>query len=501
SVVVVSYAGGIDAKTMETEVTNPIEQVLGNITGKKGITSTTGDNFTKVVLDFESGSDMKQAKTDVQEALNATSLPTYTSKPTVIQLNTSMIPVSQLAITFDNAITSENLQLIRKTLVPALEDVEGVSRIDSSSEGEAIVAVTFNQEQLAARQIPIPVVLQSLQLSNTASVLSERPIDGKNSSVKLLSNVSTVDALKKTNVAPNTKLADIAKVSIEKKGELISHFNGKEGILLAVIKESSANSVGISKAIDEKITELNKDYPSQEGVVFWTAGENIEKSVYAMATEVLLGALFATIIILVFLRNFQSTFIAIISIPLSLGITVILLDWSGITLNIFTLGGVAVAIGRLVDDSIIVIENIYKKLQNEQLTPTLVIEATKEMSSAIVASTLTTVAVFLPISFVDASLKQFVLPFALTVTYSLLASLLVSLTLVPLLSYTMLKRAKPHHDSLANPTKKIVRWSLKRKGVILTLSALLFVGSIAGYIAMPKGAVDSGNSEFISAVV
>jgi HAE1 family hydrophobic/amphiphilic exporter-1 len=213
--------------------------------------------------------------------------------------------------------------------------------------------------------------------------------------------------------------------------------------------------------------------------------------------EVLLGALFATIVIMIFLRNIRSTLITIVSIPLSLCLTLFLLSESGITLNILTLGGVAVAVGRLVDDSIVVIENIFRKMQNEKFSVQLVIEAVKEVASAITASTLTTVAVFLPIGIVSAGLRDFMLPFALTVTYSLLASLLVALTVVPLLGALFLKNAKLGKHKPAVRYKKVLTWSLNHKWVVIVVSLVLFVGSLGAYAAMPKGATDNSSADFI----
>lgn len=172
----------------------------------------------------------------------------------------------------------------------------------------------------------------------------------------------------------------------------------------------------------------------------------VKNSVDSMV-EVGLGALFATLVILLFLRKFKPTLITVVSIPLSLCITLFLLWLSGVTLNILTLGGVAVAVGRLVDDSIVVVENIFRRSQNEKLSKKTVLDATMEVSRAITSSTLITVAVFLPMGLVNGSLKAFLLPFGLTVTYSLLASLLVALTVVPLLSRGMLKIRHCRHTA------------------------------------------------------
>ena len=232
---------------------------------------------------------------------------------------------------------------------------------------------------------------------------------------------------------------------------------------------------------------FRKKYENAKVNVFFSTADMIVNSVTSMVKEVLLGALFATIVIMLFLRNIRSTFITIVSIPLSLCLTLFLLSRSGITLNILTIGGVAVAVGRLVDDSIVVIENIYRKMQNEKFSIGLVIDAVKEVASAITSSTLTTVAVFLPLGLVAAGLKDFLLPFALTVTYSLLSSLLVALTVVPLMSAGLLKNAKLPKHRTPKRYISLLRWSLNHKWVILLTSALLFIGSIGAYFIIATG--------------
>ena len=170
-------------------------------------------------------------------------------------------------------------------------------------------------------------------------------------------------------------------------------------------------------------------------------------------------------------------------------------------MNILTLGGVAVAIGRLVDDSIVVIENIFRKMQQEKFSIQMVIDATKEVGVAITASTLTTVAVFLPVALLNGGLQEFLLPFALTVTYSLLASLLVALTVVPLMSAGLLKKTKLSKHRPQSVLPNLVTWSLNHKWIVLTIAFLLFVGSIATYFSMPKGAVDNSTADYVSATL
>ena len=266
---------------------------------------------------------------------------------------------------------------------------------------------------------------------------------------------------------------------------------------ISITKDSQSNAVTISKEIEKVTKEINEKYDQQESVIYISSADLVENSVHTMIKEVLLGALFATIVIMLFLRNIRSTFITIISIPLSLCFTLFLLSWSGVTLNILTLGGVAVAVGRLVDDSIVVIENIFRKMQTEKFSIQMIIDATKQVGVAITASTLTTVAVFLPMSLLNGGLQEFLLPFALTVTYSLLASLIVALTVVPLMSAGLLKNAKIPEHKPAVRFPKMVTWSLNHKWIVFSVSILLFAGSIGAYFVIPKGAVDSSSADYV----
>ena len=270
---------------------------------------------------------------------------------------------------------------------------------------------------------------------------------------------------------------------------------------MSIVKDSQSNAVTISKEVAKVTEQINEKYPDQKSTIYISSADMVETSVQTMVKEVLLGALFATIVIMVFLRNIRSTFITIVSIPLSLAFTMFLLSLSGVTLNILTLGGVAVAIGRLVDDSIVVIENIYRKMQQEKFSIQMVMDATKEVGAAITASTLTTVAVFLPVALLNGGLQEFLLPFALTVTYSLLASLLVALTVVPLMSARLLKKTKLSKHRPAKRFTNLVTWSLNHKWIVLTIAFLLFVGSIATYFSMPKGAVDNSTADYVSATL
>lgn len=497
-VTIITMGQGTDSKTMETQVTDPIERAVTGVKGKSSIYSTTGDGFSKVDLFFEAGSDMKQAKLDVQEALGGVALPQSMAKPTVTQLNTSMIPISFVAVTFKDGLTAENIDFTKKELEPLYKDIKGVSDVQTFGVSQSILSVKVDNEELAKKKVSIQDIMSVLNGQNAALAVGEKVIDGKASNIKVIGDLTSIEKLKALKVTPNVTLGEIAKVEEAKDGNLISRFNGKESIDLSIIKDSQSNAVTISKEVEKVAKEINEKYSDQKSTIYLSTADMVETSVQTMVKEVLLGALFATIVIMVFLRNVRSTFITIVSIPLSLGFTLFLLSLSGVTLNILTLGGVAVAIGRLVDDSIVVIENIFRKMQQEKISIEMVMDATKEVGVAITASTLTTVAVFLPVALLNGGLQEFLLPFALTVTYSLLASLIVALTVVPLMSAGLLKRTELPKHRPAKRFTKLVTWSLNHKWVVLIVAMLLFVGSIGTYFAMPKGAIDNSSADYVS---
>ncbi|MDG4846839.1 efflux RND transporter permease subunit [Peribacillus frigoritolerans] len=497
-VTIITMGQGTDSKTMEAQVTDPIERAVTGVKGKSSIYSTTGDGFSKVDLFFEAGSDMKQAKLDVQEALGSVALPQSMAKPTVTQLNTSMIPISFVSVTFKDGLTAENIDFAKKELEPLYKDIKGVSDVQTFGVSQSILSVKVDNEELAKKKVSIQDVMSVLNGQNAALAVGERVIDGKASNIKVIGDLTSIEKLEALKVTPNVALGEIAKVEEANDGNLISRFNGKESIDLSIIKDSQSNAVTISKEVEKVAKEINEKYSDQKSTIYLSTADMVETSVQTMVKEVLLGALFATIVIMVFLRNVRSTFITIVSIPLSLGFTLFLLSLSGVTLNILTLGGVAVAIGRLVDDSIVVIENIFRKMQQEKISVEMVMGATKEVGVAITASTLTTVAVFLPVALLNGGLQEFLLPFALTVTYSLLASLIVALTVVPLMSAGLLKRTGLPKHRPAKRFTKLVTWSLNHKWVVLIIAMLLFVGSIGTYFAMPKGAIDNSSADYVS---
>lgn len=304
-------------------------------------------------------------------------------------------------------------------------------------------------------------------------------------------------------------LGDVAKVTYGAEDDgVFSRAKGEPAVLIQVVKTQDANTVDVSgavqKAIDEKMAELPDD---AEVTYTYDGAVNINKSISDMVQEGLLGALFAFIVILVFLRNFRSTIISAISIPLSIVLALLFMRLVGVTMNVMTLGGLTVAIGRVVDDSIVVIENIFNHLQQGgERGVELVRKATAEVAEAITSSTITTVAVFAPMMLVTGVVGKIFTPFALTVAVALLASLLVSLTIVPLLAKWSLLSAKvaqrdDQNTRTAVAYRNLLAWSLDHPGVVIPVATALFIGSLALIPVIGTGFMPPATDKYIDVVV
>ncbi|GAA3408455.1 efflux RND transporter permease subunit [Paenibacillus hodogayensis] len=300
---------------------------------------------------------------------------------------------------------------------------------------------------------------------------------------------------------PTVKLSEIADIRLVGKAESISRTNGSESIGINVTKTSDANTVDVVEAVKAKARQFESDYPGMHALIMLDQGEPIEESVSTMLNKALFGAIFAVVVILLFLRNLRTTLISVVSIPLSLLIALLVLKQTGVTLNVMTLGAMTVAIGRVVDDSIVVIENNYRRmgLGGEKLSgKALVLDATKEMFIPILSSTLVTIAVFVPLGTVSGPVGQLFMPFALTMVYALLASLLVAVSVVPALTHLMFRngtgRKSGHEDkpgAIARFYRRVLNGALNHKaltslGAVFLLAASLALTGVVGVSFLPE---------------
>jgi len=498
SVTITTIGQGYDAKSMEKQVTEPLEKALSAAKGHTNVFSTSGDGYSQIQIAFTQGTDMERATADVKASIDRVPFPPRVMKPFVFRFNTSMIPISWVTVSFEDGLTAANMDIVESDILSEFNTIKGIGNVNVSGRATPTVAIEPDAARLAAKGVPYLALMGVLEGRSVSASIGEQTMEGVTGNVILQSSIRDIESIGRLPVAPGVLLSDVATVRESIRQESLSRVNGEEVLLITVSKDGDSNAVAVGKEVAETAERLSEEIPGASIQVLSSTADSIVDSVNAMMQEVLLGALFATIVILLFLRNGKATLITIVSIPLSMAIALYLLKLSGITLNVITLGGVAVAVGRLVDDSIVVIENIFRRLQKEKLSTGVLISATGEVAKAITSSTLTTVAVFLPMGLLRGTLQAFLLPFALTVTYSLLASLIVALTVVPLLSGVLLKRPTMKERQAPVRYLSFIRWNLNHKWVPLLIASLLFVGSIAAYLSMPKGAVDSSSAANLS---
>lgn len=468
------------------DVSKPLEQKLRNVDGVKTITSTSLENASSIQIEFDYGTNLDNATAAVRESLNEVSLPDNVQKPSISRFSLSSMPVVSLSLSNGDTQDLEELTRIAENDIrPALEDVEGVASIQISGQYVKEVSLKFNQDKLSQYGLTEDTVKGIIQGSSLRVPLGLFEMDKAQKAVVVDGNITTVEDLKNVTIPvmptganaagaagagatgagaangaagagagnaapggaasmglPTVKLGELATIEVVGNSESISRTNGKESIGIQIVKANDANTVDVVNGVKDKTEELKAQYKGIDLTVLLDQGKPIEDSVNTMLSKAVFGALFAVIIILVFLRNIRSTIISIISIPLSLLIAVLCLRQMDITLNMMTLGAMTVAIGRVVDDSIVVIENIYRRLSlsGEKLKGReLISAATREMFVPIMSSTIVTIAVFLPLALVSGMVGELFLPFALTMVFALLASLVVAITLVPAMAHSLFR--------------------------------------------------------------
>jgi len=479
--------GAAPEEVME-KLTKPIEQRTRNLKGVKVISSTSYENASSVIIEYSYETDMEKAEAEVKNILSEIKLPTGTQAPSVSRISLNAFPVLSMSISNDKMNLEQLTKEVEDEILPRFQGIEGVASIQVSGQNVKEGELAFKTDKLKQIGLTEEMVKGIIQASAISVPLGIYEFGDAEKALVVDGNITTENDLKNLVIVPGVKLSDIADLSIIGKAESISRTNGKDAIGFNVVKAADSNTVDVVNNVKAEIKELEGKNDGLSIVTTLDQGKPIEDSVHTMLSKAVIGALFAVIIIMIFLRDIRSTIIAVVSIPLSILIALLILSQMDITLNIMTLGAMTVAIGRVIDDSIVVIENVYRRmaLPTEKMKgKELILDATREMFVPILASTIVTIAVFLPLGLVSGMIGEIFLPFALTIVFALLASLLVAITVVPMLAHMMfrkgMKAGKVHHDKpgrLAEWYKGVLRWSLDHKLVTFGLATLLLIGSL-----------------------
>jgi HAE1 family hydrophobic/amphiphilic exporter-1 len=441
---------------------------------------------------------MKEAENELRRALEGFEGPQGVQDPNVSAISINDFPVISLSITGEGRTLEEITQLVESEIKHNFEGIDGVGTVTIAGQQLKEVLLTLDHFKMASLGVSEDMVRGIIQGSVLQVPLglfelgqSEKAIvvDGNITSIQDLENIIIPMKPTSEDMSPGSlQLKDIAEIQVIERAESISRTNGMESIGINITKAADANTVDVVNAVKSQVEQIKEGYSGIEVLVMLDQGEPIEESVKTMLHKALFGALFALIVILLFLRNIRTTIISIISIPLSLVMTLLVLKQMDITLNIMTLGAMTVAIGRVVDDSIVVIENNYRRMQlaSEKLRgKALILDATREMFKPILSSTLVTIAVFLPLGTVSGPIGQIFMPFALTMVFALLASLLVAITIVPMMTHLLFKngiKVKGSHDekpgAMGVGYQKLLKWTLNHKIITSSIAVLILAGSL-----------------------
>ncbi|NWQ42331.1 efflux RND transporter permease subunit [Bacillus sp. EB106-08-02-XG196] len=493
------YPGATPEQVME-DVSKPLEKAIENLKGVKSVYSNSNANMASLQVEYEYGEDMDEANRALKSALESVKLPENAQEPIITAISMNMMPVMALSISSTTEDIVELTSTVEEIILPKVEKIAGVASATITGQHIEEVQLTYDEAKMAQFGLKEDTVKQMIQASDLAVSLGLYEFEEGEQAVAIDGKFMTADELKEMLIPvtpsaaqplPFVKLSDIAEIELVGKVQSISRTNGENAIAIQIVKGQEANTVDVVNSVKDLIKEQKEKIDGLVIDVSLDQGAPIEESVKTMVEKALFGGLIAVLIILLFLRDFKSTIISIVSIPVSIFMAFLLLNWMEITLNIMTLGAVTVAIGRVIDDSIVVVENIYRRLhlKEEKLSGrALVREATIEMFKPILSSTLVTVAVFAPLIFVGGMVGELFMPFALTMTFALGASLIVAITIVPALSHFLFKKKlysekteSSHKEAgkLANWYKGILGWTLNHKVITSVIAVVLLAGSLA----------------------
>ena len=431
---------------VESIITKPVEQALATVEGLDQLQSVTTEGQSIVVVQFQIDTDMNFATLDMREkiALITDYLPEEASDPTVIKMDMSATPVIQVYVSGDQSLAELNNQ-IDGNILSRLERVGGVASVSVIGGVEEEVSMAFSQEKLQGYGLSLSQIAQILAAENINMPSGDISQGSAEVIVRSIGQFEKVEDIGNIPVPVADRsilrLSDLATITKQiKEQDSISRIDSQTAIALSITKQSDANTVGVSDDIRQTIEELQKQYPELSFTIGFDQADYIRNSISSVTSSALAGGLLAILVVFLFLSNIRTTLVVAISIPTSLLATFALMNYWGMTLNLITLSALTIVVGMLVDNSIVVLENIFRYRQMTDTAEEAAREGSKEIFLAVIASTLTTVLVFLPIAMSSGIASLMFKDFCYTMIIALMASLVVSLTVVPMLSSRMLDK-------------------------------------------------------------
>jgi hydrophobic/amphiphilic exporter-1 (mainly G- bacteria), HAE1 family len=530
-ITVIAPYPGAGAADVAEQVAKPIERAISGVPRLDSLQSTSANSIALVIAQFSYGTDVKEARTQIEQNLQGAGLPsTVSPQVNALNINSSPVIIASIAATSQQGL-ADAARVAQTEIQPALLGLEGVASVDITGGETPRVLVTLDPAKLAANGISAQQVSGVLSANNLTFPAGQIQADGTKIPVSTIGSFTTIDEIKSLVVGFRTmpsipaattvpaaptpvRIADLGTVEVAGVSTTgYARTQGQPALSLSVSKTSTANTVQVAEEVTAKLKEIGDQNADTVSItVVSDLSTFIIESRDGLLREGGTGALFAVLTIFLFLFSLRSTLVAAVSIPLSLLTALVVMQGTGITLNIVTLGGLAVAVGRVVDDAIVVLENIYRHRALGEDRRTATIAGAREVAGAITSATVTTVGVFLPLGFVGGLVSQFFLPFALTVTFALLASLVCALTVVPVLAYLVLDRVKLNVDEDGEPKNSFwihaytpaITFALRNRWTkmgVLALSIALFLSTGAIAPLLPTQFINAGSEKILSVTV
>ena len=543
-VTVVTFYPSANPEAVAEDVTAPIENAIKSTDGLASIQSVSTENRSLIFAYFEFGVDMVEAENHVNTHVGGVQFPDGVTQPVIGRVDPDSFPVLQLSVTGDRELPE--LQQITESLVlPTINGVDGVFRVEVSGTVARQALISIDSEKLLEKRISMFQVSQALRENSVTFPGGAIRDGGRVLPIKTTNTYESLDELRGLVVgfsgasapagAPGASaqpagppptpvtLGDVADVELGPAPVTsISRTNGKPSIGVSVVKEPDANTIDVTTGVLDALDEIGQLPAGIEIVTVSDDGPAIQRQITTLEREAIMGLTLAVTVVFAFfltlrpsairgvLSTLRPTLVIGLSIPLSIFTGVLLMSWQGLSLNFMTLGGLAISVGRVVDDSIVVLENIYRNIQGGKDRWRAALDATVEVGPAITASTLTTIVVFVPLAFIQGLVGAFFFPFAITVCFALIASLAVALTAVPVLGAYLLRPGdlpegvgegvEPHETEtwMQRVYTPILRWSLGHKAITLGAAIVVVVASFGLMAFIPVSLFGSSQVRYVS---
>ena len=496
--IVYSTYAGAGPEDIEQQVTKPLESACAGLAGLDTLMSTSAENMSMVIVQFDYGTDLDETLTDMRDKVDMvkSQLPEDASDPTVMSIDIDSMPVIMVALTGSDLATLQSIA--EDELEPALERLEGVASVDIMGGYENEVAVKTDAARLKGFNLTVSSVAQQIGADNMAVPGGELDSGSQTLSVRTDGEYQSVDDVKNALISLPTggtvRLSQIADVSMQPKDQdALAKVDGKECLLLSVNKQSGSNTVEIAELAKSELDILTADYEALDWSLVMDQSDYINMTVDNTVSNIWMGVLFAAVVLLLFLRDLGATVAISVAMPCCILFTFLIMFALDITLNMMSLGGIALGVGMIVDNSIVVLENIFHYRTDGYDRWESCTKGTKEVVTSVTASTLTTIAVFLPIGLSGGMTGMMFKEFCITIVALLSSSLIISLTLVPLLCYILLDRGGVHRIAGGKPGtreqvmgdrpfarmyKKALKLFITRRAVGILLTVAICVVSV-----------------------